>query len=249
MDGLAINRLPKEIPWPFAVAMDHSRMQPGEQGMVRSSVTSWDVMVWIVRPGIAAVVFCLLVPGCGGSRYPESRFHPIAIPEQVPAALRDTLEQLNSPDPLVRAYAARQLAAWSDARDAVVPCLLAALKDDNAMVRAAAAASLGPLGDREAVKPLSKLLGDVQEDRDVRSRAAESLGQLRAEEAVPALIAALDDTVWHVRLHAVDALGCIGDPQTRSALENTARYDPNFSVRDAAHDALQQMGQPATQSS
>jgi HEAT repeat protein len=125
---------------------------------------------------------------------------------------------------------------------AVIGCLVDALRDENSMVRAAAAAALGRIGDRDAVAPLIALLRNTREDRDVRSRAAESLGQLQAAEAVPDLIAALNDTVWHVRLHSVNALGRIEDPEAAESLKNTARYDPDFGVRNAAREVLDQMG-------
>jgi len=197
-------------------------------------------MSLVIRCSVVAVVFCPFWLGCGGSRYPESRFRPVAVPADVPAELHATLEKLNSPDPLVRAHAARTLGTRVEAEGPIVSCLLAALQDENAMVCAAAAAALGRIGDRSAVAPLVELLRDTQEDRDVRSRAAEALGQLHAAEAVPALTAALNDTVWHVRLHAANALGTIVAPEARTALENAARYDPDFTVRQAALAALQQ---------
>jgi HEAT repeat protein len=196
----------------------------------------------MIRHALTILVSCLLMAGCGGSRYPESRFREIEIPADAPSDLRETLDRLNSPEPLTRAHAARQLGERPAVEDAVVTCLLAALQDENSMVRVAAAESLGRIGNPRAIAPLIARMRDRGEDRDVRSRAAEALGRLQAAEAVDVLIAALNDTVWHIRLHAVRSLAAIGDSNARPHLEQTARYDPDYSVRSAAAKVLQGLG-------
>jgi HEAT repeat protein len=184
------------------------------------------------------VVCCLSIAGCGGSQYPESRFREIEIPADLPGELVETAQRLNSREPLTRAHAARQLGERLEADEAVITCLLAALQDENLMVRTAAAESLGTTGSEQAIGPLIGRMRDRQEDRDVRSRAAEALGRLGAAEAVDVLIVALNDTVWHIRLHAVQALATIGDPVAVPSLELVARFDPDYSVRAAAEEAL-----------
>jgi HEAT repeat protein len=184
------------------------------------------------------VVCCLAIAGCGGSQYPESRFREMEIPADVPSELVETVQRLNSREPLTRAHAARQLGEQAEADETVITCLLAALQDENFMVRGAAAESLGTTGSDRAVAPLISRMRDRQEDREVRSRAAEALGRLGAAEAVDVLIAALNDTVWHIRLHAVQALAAIGDPVAVPSVELVARFDPDYSVRAAAEEAL-----------
>jgi HEAT repeat protein len=191
------------------------------------------------RGNSIVLTFCLVAAGCGGSRYPESQFREIEIPADAPAELLETLQRLNSLEPLTRAHAARQLGQISNAQAAVITCLLAALQDENLMVRTAAAESLGTTGSDRAIGPLISRMRDRQEDRDVRSRAAEALGRLQAAEAVDVLIVALNDMVWHIRLHAVQALAAIGDPIAVDHLEVVARFDPDYSVRAAAEQALQ----------
>jgi HEAT repeat protein len=187
------------------------------------------------------IVCCLSIAGCGASQYPQSRFREIEIPADVPSELVETVQRLNSPEPLTRAHAARQLGEQAEADEAVITCLLAALQDENLMVRAAAAESLGTTGSERAVAPLISRMRDRQEDRDVRSRTAEALGRLGASEAVDVLITALNDTVWHIRLHAVQALAAIRDPAAVPSVELVARFDPDYSVRAAAEEALQRL--------
>lgn len=194
----------------------------------------------MLRFAVTNLGCCLLLVGCG--RYPESRFREIEIPADAPSELREILDRLNSPEAATRAHAARQLGDRPATEDAVVTCLLAALQDENYMVRAAAAEALGAIGSPRAIDPLIARMRDRGEDREVRSRVAEALGRLRAAEAVEVLIAALNDTVWHIRLHSVQSLAAIGDPRARPHLEQTARYDPDYSVRDLAAKAIEQLG-------
>ncbi len=185
------------------------------------------------------VISCLATVGCGCSGYPESRFRPIEIPDDAPAELMETFQRLNAPEALTRAHAARQLGKAPEPHPAIITCLLAALEDENMMVRMAAAEGLGNAGSPRAIEALIQRLRDRQEDREVRARAAESLGQLRADQAVDVLIAALNDSVWYIRLQAVNSLAAIRDPAAVPHLEIVARYDSDYSVRSAADQALQ----------
>lgn len=193
--------------------------------------------MFLAMPLIAAS--CLASFGCGAGGYPESRFRPIEIPDDAPAELLETFQQLNSPAALTRAHAARQLGKTPEPHPAIITCLLAALHDENMMVRMAAAEGLGNAGSPRAIEPLIQRLRDHQEDREVRARAAESLGQLQADQAVDVLITALNDSVWYIRLQAVNSLATIGDPAALPHLEIVARYDSDYSVRSAAKQALQ----------
>ena len=51
----------------------------------------------------------------------------------------------------------------------------------------------------------------------------------------------LGDAAWEVRANAVQALGMIGDPSARAALERAARDDPNGDVRSTAERALEKL--------
>lgn len=77
----------------------------------------------------------------------------------------------------------------------------------------------------------------------VRKRAAEVVGALRARDAVVGLVAitsAETEPDAGVRAAAVAALGQIGDPSTRAAVE-AALDDANGFVRDAAAIALRRL--------
>ena len=193
-----------------------------------------------LAPPFVAVIPLLLAGGCA-PRTSEGHSVPITIPANAPDAVRRAAEGLESSDPQQRAYAAARLGRIDDGGSYAVDCLLPALQDPHHWVRALAADSLGRLNERRAIGPLLERLNDANEDRDVRARAAESLGRLAATESVEPLIAALNHTVWYVRYQSVIALGRIGDLAAISALEHTARWDPDYSVRDAARQTVQEL--------
>ncbi|TVS16615.1 MAG: HEAT repeat domain-containing protein [Planctomycetaceae bacterium] len=213
--------------------MNTGMTKPNSMAVIRNLPKS------MFSPHALILASCLAIVGCWSGGYPESRFRPIEIPADAPAELMEKFQRLNSPQALTRAHAARQLGKVSEPHPAVITCLLAALKDENMMVRMAAAEGLGNAGDPRAIEPLIQRMRDRQEDREVRARAAESLGQLQADQAVDVLIKALNDSVWYIRLHAVQSLAAIGDPAAVPHLEIVARYDSDYSVRSAADQALQ----------
>jgi HEAT repeat protein/beta-lactamase regulating signal transducer with metallopeptidase domain len=92
---------------------------------------------------------------------------------------------------------------------AVVPALIAALRDQSAEVRRAAAQSLGNLEDRRATNGLIALLDD--EDTNVRMAAVEALGQLEDRRSVSALVARMSDPSKEIRRGAMRALAQMKD--------------------------------------
>ncbi len=192
--------------------------------------------------GVAALF--LVVAGCGGGNYrsPVTERREIAIPADAPEELRELLTRLNSEDAPTRALAAARLGDRSDAQSPSTPFLLQALKDPNVVVRTRAAESLGKVGEASVVQTLMDTLSNRQEDREVRTRAAQALGELRATEAVQTLVSVLNDPVWHIRYHAMVALGKIGDPAAAEPLAESARYDPDQDNRNTARQVLEQLG-------
>lgn len=78
----------------------------------------------------------------------------------------------------------------------------------------------------------------------VRVRAVEALGALRARDAVVALIAKLspdNEATASVRAAAAAALGELGDPAARPALQEAYGSDSDRFVRDAARVALRRL--------
>lgn len=193
-------------------------------------------------PHTALLLIALFAPiGCGdgGSTAAVTPRQPVPIPEGASDGLRAALTLLNDLDPLERALGAQRIAGLGEDPETLVPILLAALRDPNLVVRTRAAESLGEIGDQAAVAPLIERLGDRAEARDVRTRAAEALGRLGSPIAVPSLLDVLDDPVWHIRYHAIVALGAIGDPQAEDGLVKAARYDPDQFNRETAQRSLQ----------
>jgi HEAT repeat protein len=194
----------------------------------------------VVRATVLALISIHLA-SCGSERPAPAQYQPVTVPTAASPELQAAIEQLNSANPLSRAFGAALLGDMPQQADAVVPLLLQSLQDGNHLVRSRAAEALGRLEADAAIDPLIAILKQPQEDRDVRASAAEALGRLRATAAVDTLIGALDDIAWSVRYQAVVALGRIGNPAAESALTEAARYDPDFPVREAAQEALQQL--------
>ncbi len=120
--------------------------------------------------------------------------------------------------------------------DASVGPIVDALDDPAAEVRHYLAFTLGYLDDEAVIDPLFALFRS-DPDVAVRSAAAEALGRQECVEAVDPLIEALADTSAQLRQSAAYALGLIGDPRARPALEK-AKSDSDDLVRFFAEDAL-----------
>jgi HEAT repeat protein len=121
--------------------------------------------------------------------------------------------------------------------------LLAALRDADYKVRAAAAVAVGGLGDPSSGPVLAARLAEEDEPEAACALAA-ALGALRERQAV-SILADLAQSVSGVfqrravvvRLAAVRALGAIGTPEARAALERY-RDDGTPDVRAAVLQAL-----------
>jgi HEAT repeat protein/lysophospholipase L1-like esterase len=171
--------------------------------------------------------------------------HPAPPGSEDLPALAATLE---SPDPRVRARAARALGrAGSDARR-LRPAVAARLEDEDQAVRAAAVWALGRLGPRPDAD-LAALEGRLADaDPAVRAGAAWSLGRLGpvAASAAPALVERLGDAEPEVRRRAVDALERVR-PDAATCLDAARRVlnDPRSPGRAEAARAIALMGASA----
>lgn len=139
----------------------------------------------------------------------------------------------------IREAAARKLGNLGDF-GAAVP-LINSLKDLDSDVRYEAALSLGRLNVRSAYKPLVRLL--LEDDNpDVTAAAATALGQLGRVDAIGPLTKKLVDPDRFVRASVVRALGNLKNVSAVNKLVELLRTDGISDVREAAREALENIG-------
>jgi len=137
----------------------------------------------------------------------------------------------------VQEAASSVLACIADER--VLAQLLVALGNKDWIVRMHAAKALGRIKNPEAVEPLIPLLQDkVKAVREETTAALVAIG----DAATPSLLAALADTDWLVRLHAVEALGKMKSPAAVEPLLSALFNDRDAAVREDVVRALGQIG-------
>ncbi len=159
-----------------------------------------------------------------------------ALATQGTSALPRLLPILEDPLSERRWWAARALAAISDAR--VAPALQRALSDVDPAVRQCAALGLRQHPVPAAAPDLLRLLRDP--DRLTARLAADALAAIGAP-ATPLLIEALADPQPAVRIEAARALACLQDKQSVGALV-AAVDDPSAMVQYWAEEALERLG-------
>ncbi len=132
--------------------------------------------------------------------------------------------------PFVRKTAAYALGQYANT-ETTAALVTALTRDKDVEVRSAAVVSLGLYKDPAAVAPLTKALRDKNDF--IRAYAARALGVNgpTSEPAVNELIRLLtSDQAGEARRQAATALGLIGSPAARPALERAARStDPYLS--------------------
>jgi len=144
---------------------------------------------------------------------------------------------LSDPHLAVQEAASAVLASIADER--VVPQLLAAVGNRDWIVRMHAVKALGRVKNPEAVEPLIPLLQDkVKAVREETTAALVAIG----DAAIPSLLAALADTDWLIRLHAVEALGKMKSPAAVEPLLSALFNDRDAAVREDVVRALGQIG-------
>jgi HEAT repeat protein len=152
--------------------------------------------------------------------------------------LRELHRALKDEQLFVRERASRVLQWMGDASS--LPPLKEALTDAGAAVRGNAAEALARIDGAKQLDALVPLLAK-DPDEGVRATTAAALGAARAGAAVDALLAALSDPSISVRARAIEALGEIGDPRARVALQRVAAKDPDQAVRRTAAAALKKL--------
>lgn len=139
------------------------------------------------------------------------------------------IEQLTSPDPTTRRYAAEDLGDLHDA--CVVPALVEAVRDPEVAVREAALEALVVVGGPAVCENVAPLLetGDVA----LRNYAVEVLERV-GPESIDVLIAACKSASPDVRKFAVEILGKVARGRAGKCLDAVAALlgDDNQTSRD-----------------
>ncbi|MSR57869.1 MAG: hypothetical protein EXS05_09365 [Planctomycetaceae bacterium] len=137
-----------------------------------------------------------------------------------------------------RYYAATLLGQLKN-REAV-PALIEATTDKT--IHYAAAISLGEIGDKSAIPALRKMAADFPDNKLWAGYGLAALGEQQGFDLL--FEAALSDSRWTERRHAVEALGKIGDSKAVPTVIK-ALHDSHVNVRVSAATALGQIGDPA----
>lgn len=127
--------------------------------------------------------------------------------------------------------------AYTDEGD-IEELIETAYYDEDALMRQSAVFAMGRTADRRWARIVLTELGS--REPGMRYEAAGAAGELGLSAAVKPLIKLLDDPDVAVREMAVAALGKVGGPEARRALEACLAADDR-SLADAAADALDEL--------
>jgi HEAT repeat protein len=134
-------------------------------------------------------------------------------------------QNLSDPDPLLETTIRKVLEELK-----AVDYLQVKLKGPKPEVREKAAVMLGVLGNPDGAGALITALKDPVPK--VREESATALAKLGLAKSVAGLIAILEgDEVAEVRMAAAQALGCVGTPEARTALERAAKTESDDFVK------------------
>ena len=164
---------------------------------------------------------------------------PVA-PREYPRDTEGLILQLQDPDPVVRRWAARDLAIHPHA----VPALSEHLaKEPDHAVREVILTTLGVLGGEDVVAGLVPLLRS--EDPGLRNGAIEVLSEL-PDEVAPHIDELLGDPDADVRIFTLNVLNMLSHPRVGKWLSQVLRNDPHVNVVAAALEAATEAGSPET---
>jgi HEAT repeat protein len=147
------------------------------------------------------------------------------------AAVKALRACLTDPDGEVRTRAAVALIRIGD--EVLLPEVVKALRHSDARVVIGAAVVLGHLGDARVVPNLVEAF--KTEDPQVGAAIAWAIGQCQDTAALPWLVTALEQ--GFATANVCEALGRLGDPKARPALEKALAY-PSEDTRAYAARAL-----------
>lgn len=144
--------------------------------------------------------------------------------------------QLDSPDPVARRWAARDLADCPEASSALVSRLN---RENDMSVREVILSSLTSLGDEVAVAGLIECLRS--EDVGLRNESIEVMKHL-PDEVSPIMQNLLVDEDVDVRIFAVNILESLRHPDVEAWLIEVIEHDQNVNVCATALDLLVEVG-------
>jgi HEAT repeat protein len=161
---------------------------------------------------------------------------------QSPRDFAGLIAELENTNPTARRWAARDLAEFPEAAEALVEHFK---REDDPSVRDAILATLARLGDSAAVAGLVECLRS--EDAAVRNEVIDAMKQL-PEEVAPIMGNLLADQDPDVRIFAVNILESLCHPQVEAWLISIIEKDPHVNVCAAALDLLGEVGTSASRS-
>jgi HEAT repeat protein len=158
---------------------------------------------------------------------------------KAPRDCASLVQELDSPDPMARRWAARDLADCHEAAAALVARLG---REDDASVREIIFSTLTGLGDEVAVAGLVECLRS--DDASLRNEAIEAMKQL-PDEVAPIMRRLLADPDADVRIFVVNVLESLRHPDVEMWLIEVIENDPQVNVCATAVDLLGEVGTQA----
>jgi len=159
-----------------------------------------------------------------------------SVANRIEKALLDAFSDAEA-DLTVRRRALESLAYSS--QDPVQDLILEAYEDDDESLHLSAVFAMGRSADLRWKGAVLEELSNP--DAAMRFEAARASGELELADAVPELIGLLEEDDVELRDSAVWALGRIGGPQARRALQACSNSRDRH-LREAAEDALAEIG-------
>jgi HEAT repeat protein len=160
---------------------------------------------------------------------------------KLPRDCASLMRELDNVAPMVRRWAARDLADCPGASGALVSRLQ---REDDASVREIIFSTLTCLGDEIAVAGLVDCLHS--QDAALRNEAIEGMKQL-PDEVAPIVRGLLADPDADVRIFTVNVLESLRHPEVEHWLIEVIENDPQVNVCATAVDLLVEVGSEAAQ--
>jgi HEAT repeat protein len=148
------------------------------------------------------------------------------------------IHQLQDPDGSTRRWAARDLAEFPEAAQALCTRLM---EETDRSVREVICTTLTRIGGPATVEGLLPLLRS--EDANLRNSAIEVLSSLPMAVG-PRVESLLNDTDPDVRIFTVNLLGELKHPEVTSWLKQVLQHDTHVNVVAAAIEVLAEVGSP-----